>query len=120
MGKKWSIGKATINLIQSTEGYTSGREGTMTRKMTVVFHDEELYTDLKIEAVKRGRPASEIVAEAVKEWLDAQESAELIPIIEAARKEYEEKGGRPRAEVEKEMEEAIERREAAEGKRVSA
>ena len=25
----------------------------MKRKMTVVFHDEELYTQLKIEAVRR-------------------------------------------------------------------
>lgn len=75
----------------------------MTKKMTVVFHDEELYTDLKIEAVKRGKPASEIVAEAVKEWLDAQEDAELIPIIAAARKELKEKGSRPWAEVEKEL-----------------
>ena len=92
----------------------------MTKKMTVVFHDEELYTDLKIEAVKRGKPASEIVSEAVKEWLEAQESAELLPIVEAETREWKEKGGRPGAEVEKEMEEAIERREAAEGKRVSA
>lgn len=92
----------------------------MTKKMTVVFHDEELYTELKIEAVKRHKPASEIITEAVKEWLESQESAELLPIVEAATKEWKEKGGRPWAEVEKEMEEAIERREAAEGKRVSA
>lgn len=34
--------------------------------MTVVFHDEDLYTNLEVEAVKRRKPASDIVAEAVK------------------------------------------------------
>jgi hypothetical protein len=79
----------------------------MTKKMTVVFHDEELYTQLKIEAVKRHKAASEIIAEAVKEWLESQEDAELLPIIEAATKEWKEKGGRPWSEVEKEMEEKV-------------
>ncbi len=41
----------------------------MSRKMTVVFHDEGLYTYLKVEAARRHRPASEIVSEAVQEWL---------------------------------------------------
>lgn len=86
----------------------------MTRRMTVVFHNDELYTDLKIEAVKRNRPASEIVAEAVQEWLDAKEDEELIPIIETRLGEYEEKGGgRPWEEVEKELEEAINERDQA-------
>jgi len=52
----------------------------MTKKMTVVFHDEELYTDLKIEAVRMHRSASDIVAEAVKEWLETKESEELVPL----------------------------------------
>lgn len=85
----------------------------MTKKMTVVFHDEELYTDLKIEVVKRHRPASEIIAEAVREWLELKEDEELAPEIEAAIAEYEEKGGRPWAEVEKEMDEYYARREKA-------
>ena len=83
----------------------------MVKKMTVVFHNEELYTDLKIEAIKRNRTASDIVAEAVQEWLDAKEDEELIPIVEAALAEYEEKGGRPWEEVEKELEEAIKARQ---------
>jgi hypothetical protein len=93
----------------------------MTRKMTVVFHDEELYTELKIEAVKRHIAASEIIAEAVKEWLECQEDAELIPIIKAARKEWQENGGQSWEDVRKELEEDLERRKASvEGKRVSA
>jgi predicted transcriptional regulator len=82
----------------------------MTKKMTVVFHDEELYTNLKIEAVRRNRPASEIIAEAVREWLEVKEEEELLPEIDAAIAEYEEKGGRPWEEVEREWEQAIKER----------
>ena len=82
----------------------------MVKKMTVVFHDEELYTDLKIEAVKRNRSASGIIAEAVQEWLDVKEDEALIPVIDARLTEYEEKGGQPWDEVRKELEEARARR----------
>jgi len=91
----------------------------MSRKMTVVFHDEELYTYLKVEAARRHMPASEIIADAVSEWLESREDAELAPVIEAARTEWKEKGGRPWSEAEREIEKSIERREeAAEAKRV--
>lgn len=83
----------------------------MSRKMTVVFHNEELYTDLKVEAARRHITASEIVAEAVQLWLDEKEDEELLPLIEERIKEYEEKGGRPWEEVEKEWEDAINERE---------
>lgn len=56
----------------------------MKRKKAVVFHDEELYTDLKVEAARRHMAASDIVAEAVREWLDAREDEELAPPIKAA------------------------------------
>ncbi len=83
----------------------------MSRKMTVVFHDEELYTYLKVEAARRHIPASEIIADAVREWLENREDAELLPIIESARSEWKEKGGRPWSEVEREFEEAVAQRE---------
>jgi len=93
----------------------------MTRRMTVVFHDEDLYTTLKVEAARRHTPASDIVADAVREWLESREDAEVLPIIEAARAEWKEKGGRPWAEVEPELEDAITQRErAAEAKGVQA
>ena len=79
----------------------------MSRRMTIVFHDEDLYTDLKVEAARRHKPASDIVADAVREWLESREDAGLLPLIEAARTEWEQKGGRPWAEVEQELEEAI-------------
>ena len=64
-------------------------------KMTVVFHDEDLYTELKVEAVRRHTAASDIVADAVREWLENREDTELLPAIEAARTEWKKKGGRP-------------------------
>jgi hypothetical protein len=83
----------------------------MSRRMTVVFHDEELYTYLKVEAARRHIAASEIITDAVRQWLESSEDAELLPAIEAARTEWKEKGGRPWSEVEQEMEEAVSRRE---------
>ena len=91
----------------------------MSRKMTVVFHNEELYTYLKVEAARRHMPASEIIADAVSEWLESREDAELLPVIDSARTEWKEKGGRPWSEAERELEESISHRErAAEAKRV--
>jgi len=91
----------------------------MKRKMTVVFHDEDLYTQLKIEAVRRRTAASDIVSDAVREWLESREDAELVPVIEAARTEWKGKGGRSWSEAEREIEKSIDRREgAAEAKRV--
>ena len=87
----------------------------MKRKMTVVFHDEGLYTQLKIEAIKRHTAASDIVADAVREWLESHEDAELLPAIESARTEWKEKGGRPWSEVEQEMEVSVSRREKESG-----
>jgi len=83
----------------------------MTRRMTVVFHDDELYTYLKVEAARRHIAASDIVGEAVRGWLDSREDAELLPTIEVARAEWKEKGGWPWSEVEPELEEAVAQRE---------
>jgi hypothetical protein len=78
----------------------------MTKKMTVVFHDEDLYFDLKMEAVRRNRPASEIVSEAVLEWLQAKEDEELVPMAETAIADWEQNGGFKLADVDREIEEA--------------
>ena len=90
----------------------------MSRKMTVVFHDEELYTYLKVEAARRHTAASEIITDAVREWLESREDAELLPVIESARSEWKEKGGRPWSEVERELEETVTQREGTEAKSV--
>jgi hypothetical protein len=83
----------------------------MSRKMTVVFHNEDLYTDLKVAAARRHMAASEIVAEAVQQWLDEKEDEELAALHKESMAEYRQKGGRSWEEVEKEWEEAIKKRE---------
>ncbi|HAS04208.1 MAG TPA: hypothetical protein DCR71_00310 [Dehalococcoidia bacterium] len=83
----------------------------MKRKVTLVFHDEDLYTQLKIEAVKRRTTASNIVSDAVREWLESREDAELIPVIESVRSEWNKKGGRSWTEVERELAESLNRNE---------
>ncbi len=83
----------------------------MSRKMTVVFHDEELYTHLKVEAARNHMPASAIISDAVREWLENREDAELLPVIKNAHSEWKEKGGRPWPEVEREFEESVNQRE---------
>ena len=49
----------------------------MSKRMTVIFEDEALYTALKVEAARKGLYAKDIVAEAVREWLESQEDEEL-------------------------------------------
>jgi hypothetical protein len=85
----------------------------MKRKVTLVFHDEDLYTQLKIEAIKRRTTASGIVADAVREWLENREDDDLLPVIDTARAEWKEKGGRPWSEAEREIEESIDHREGS-------
>ena len=63
------------------------------KRMTVIFEDEALYTAVKVEAARRNRPLKDIVTEALREWLEAQEDAELLPAIEEAQAEWKEKGG---------------------------
>ncbi len=65
----------------------------MPKRMTVVFDDEELYTALKVEAARRGWHAKDIVAEAVREWLESREDQEMRPGLEEARAEWEDRGG---------------------------
>ena len=65
----------------------------MSKRMTVIFEDEELYKALKVEAARMGRHAKDIVAEAVSEWLEAREDEELQVGLEEVRQEWRAKGG---------------------------
>lgn len=82
----------------------------MSRKMTVVFHDEELYINLKVEAVRRHSAASEIVADAVRQWLENREDADLVPVVETTRAEWKEKGGRAWSDIARETAKAVSKR----------
>jgi len=70
----------------------------MVKRMTVVFDDDELYVTLKIEAARSGRHAKDIVAEALRGWLEAREDAELAPELDTARAEWQVHGGEEAAE----------------------
>ena len=65
----------------------------MSKRMTVIFEDEALYTALKVEAARTGRYAKDIIAEAVAEWLEAREDEELQAGLHGAREEWEQQGG---------------------------
>lgn len=78
----------------------------MSKRMTVIFEDETLYTALKVEAARTGRHAKDIVAEAVSEWLAAREDEELGADLEERRAEWKEKGGRSWDAVKREVERA--------------
>ena len=65
----------------------------MSKRMTVIFEDEELYAALKIEAARKGRPDGDIVAEAVREMLEGNEDEELREGLGEIRQEWELQGG---------------------------
>ena len=75
----------------------------MSKRMTVIFDDEGLYTALKVAAARNGQPAQEIVTQAVREWLEAKEDEELRAELEEARREWEREGGRDASEFFAEM-----------------
>ena len=75
----------------------------MSKRMTVIFEDEGLYTALKVEAARKGQPAKDIVAQAVRELLETREDEELRAELEDARREWEREGGREAGEFFAEM-----------------
>ncbi len=64
----------------------------MSKRMTVIFKDENIYTHLKVEAAKRSINASDIVSEAVFEWIESREDIELAPLIKESQKEVRKNG----------------------------
>lgn len=62
--------------------------------MKTLMLDDKLYVALEEESVKAGRPISELLTEAVEQWLlDAElDEAELIE-VQAADREWRETGG---------------------------
>lgn len=45
------------------------------KRVTLVVDDEDLYTALKVEAVRQRRTLREVIKEAMALWLEAQEEA---------------------------------------------
>ncbi len=75
----------------------------MSKRMTVVFKDENIYRHLKVEAAKRGINASDIVSEAVVEWIESQEDLELAPLIKNSQDEIEASGTKSWEELKKNL-----------------
>lgn len=75
----------------------------MSKRMTVVFKDENIYKHLKVEAAKRNINASDIVSEAIVEWIESREDIELAPLISKSQKEIERKGTKSWKEVKEEL-----------------
>jgi hypothetical protein len=74
----------------------------MSRRMTIVFDDEELYTALKVEAAKTHRPAKDLVADALALLFESTREEHDTILMRARMKEYARRGGAP---VEKILEE---------------
>jgi len=66
----------------------------MSKRMTVVFKDENTYTHLKVEAAKRNINASDIISEAVVEWIESREDLELSPLIKNSQDEVKSSGAK--------------------------
>jgi len=71
----------------------------MSKRMTVVFKDENTYTHLKVEAAKRNINASDIISEAVVEWIESREDFELSPLIKNSQDEVKSSGAKPWKEL---------------------
>ena len=62
--------------------------------MKTLLLNDKLYVALEEEAVKAGRPVDELLTEAVEQWLlDAELDEGDLSEIEAADREWQEKGG---------------------------
>ena len=75
----------------------------MSKRMTVIFKDENIYTHLKVEAAKRDINASDIISEAVVEWIESREDIELAPLVEESQKEVKKNGTKSWDKVKKEF-----------------
>lgn len=76
----------------------------MSKQLTIIFDDESLYEALQEESTRRGRPARDIVAEAVEEWLAARDDEALQEEINRAREEWKHDGGVDAAEFFRQLE----------------
>ncbi|HEX7560618.1 MAG TPA: hypothetical protein VF347_00330 [Candidatus Humimicrobiaceae bacterium] len=75
----------------------------MSKRMTIVFKDENTYTHLKVEAAKRNINASDIVSEAVVEWIDSREDLELSPLIKSSQEEAKSRGTKSWEEIKRNL-----------------
>lgn len=65
----------------------------MSRRMTIVFDDEELYTRLKVEAARTHRPAKDIVADALHTFFGAARQQDAVRTLAGAQRDATPDGG---------------------------
>lgn len=65
----------------------------MAKRMTIVFDDEELYTNLKVAAARSHRPAKDIVATALELYFEANPDEHDAILTRARMKQYARRGG---------------------------
>jgi hypothetical protein len=67
----------------------------MSRRMTIVFDDEDLYTTLKVEAAKTHRPAKDLVADALALLFESTREEHDTILMRARMRGYARRGGAP-------------------------
>jgi hypothetical protein len=67
----------------------------MSRRMTIVFDDEEMYTRLKVESARSHRPAKDLVAEALTLLFECTPDEQQTIMMRARMKGYARDGGVP-------------------------
>ncbi|HXK34481.1 MAG TPA: hypothetical protein VNM91_10760 [Dehalococcoidia bacterium] len=65
----------------------------MPRRMTIVFDDEALYTQLKVEAARTHRPAKDIVARALAMLFEATPEEQDAILVRARMRGFAREGG---------------------------
>ncbi len=63
----------------------------MTKRLTFVLPDDDLYLWLKAESIKRQRSSSSIMTEALIEWLENHDNPELLSAVKALRSRWKKK-----------------------------
>jgi hypothetical protein len=63
------------------------------KQLTLALEDDSLYAALEAEASRRNQPLSQLVAEALADWLESLEDGKLLASLESARAEWEREGG---------------------------
>ena len=66
---------------------------------TTLDIDADLYRAIKVEAARTDRPVREVIEEALRRWLEANEEAEDAAAADAAMAEYARDGGTDAHEV---------------------
>ena len=75
----------------------------MSRRMTIVFDDEELYTALKVAAARSHRPAKDLVAEALTLLFEATVEEQRTIMLRSRMKGFAREGGAPVQQILREL-----------------